>query len=100
MNPFLLIEMPLFVMLRLMKDLHAIGYNTFVVVTMVIAPVPCFPIALDHIVLSFVINFVETPLLKDILVIAACRNFLVLLQKAGVGRQLGYLAFKLRDLSS
>jgi hypothetical protein len=52
----------------LMKDVHALSDNTFVVVHLVIAPIPSLSIPFNHIVLSFVINFLETPKFKDVLV--------------------------------
>jgi hypothetical protein len=52
----------------LMKDVHAMSDNTFVVVRVVVAPIPSLSIPFDHIVLSLVINFLETPKFKDVLI--------------------------------
>jgi hypothetical protein len=48
-------------MMRLMGDIHPIGYNTFVVVTMTIAPVPCLSIVFNHVILKVVANLVKMP---------------------------------------
>jgi hypothetical protein len=52
----------------LMKDLHALSDNTFVVVHVDITPIPSLSIPFNHIVLSFVINFLKMPKFKDVLV--------------------------------
>jgi hypothetical protein len=59
-----------FIMLAagLMKDIHALSDNTFVVVCVVMAPIPSLSIPFNHIVLGFVIDFLEMPKFKDVLV--------------------------------
>ncbi len=52
----------------LMKDVHALSDNTFVVVRVVIASIASLSIPFNHIVLSLVVNFLKTPKFKDVLV--------------------------------
>ncbi len=61
---FLLVEMPLLMILRFMGHIHPIGYDTFVVVTMFVAPVLCLSIAFNHIMLGFVVNLVRRRISK------------------------------------
>jgi hypothetical protein len=51
----------------LIKDVHTLSDITFVVVHVVIAPIPSLSNLLNHIVLSLVINFLKMPKFKDVI---------------------------------
>ena len=54
-------------LIRFVSDIHSICNNTFVVVLVLITPIPGLAVTFDHVVLNFVINLLETPNFEDIL---------------------------------
>ena len=51
---------------RLVKNMHALSDNTFVIVCVLIVPIPSLSISSNHAVLSLAINFLEMPEFKTV----------------------------------
>jgi hypothetical protein len=54
-------------LIRFVSYIHSIRNNTFVIVLVLITPIPGLAITFNHVVLNFVINLLKTPKIKDIL---------------------------------